>query len=167
MRTLLAVALLGLGCGPKEPPAPSEYIQLRYQLTPGGGSEQDPLLLPIPGGLLPCGRQAREIRVAARKGLASVQIVLKDAATMPSELQASTATSGKVNMEVVVPDAAEMGVPTVFSTADPGDLFVCRLRVAGPDPFREFRATFGCQSKPTAPRRLTVTDGEARALLCF
>ena len=92
MRAVYLCALFAFGCSPKEAPPPTEFVQFHYQLTPDG-TEKD-VLLPIPPGSLPCMRQAKEIRVEAKKGGAQVLIALRDAATMPSELQASTVTSG-------------------------------------------------------------------------
>lgn len=165
LATLVTAGLLGCSGAPA-PSSPTEYIRLRYRLSGGSGGVDQDAILPLPAGSVACGRQAKELRLSAEKGGVSVEIALRDAATMPATLLASSVTAGKVNVDVVVPGGADLGGPVSFASSDPGDLFVCHLTLLGPDPFAELRLSFDCDSKVTDGRKLTISDGEVRAAPC-
>jgi hypothetical protein len=184
--TLLAVMSIALGCSqPMEPPGPSEFVQFRYTLAPGGIGTYSKLVLPLlpnePGmmaqGLI-CDKPRGSIEVNAQKGRATARIRLfklmgrRDPASGqdvydPFDVVASTVTSGRANVDITVPLSPDMGTQAFsFSTDDAGDLFTCRLHVDGPDPFTSLHGTLTCDSKPIEGRQLALIDGEFRAGPC-
>lgn len=165
---LLPLCLI-LGCSSKEAPPPQEYVRFKYTLTPGAGSGDTPIEIPIDPGSLPCGRDKREIKVDVKSGRIGVILALHDAATRAAQYTANSQTNGVVNVSIIVPRAIDMGSggPLEFATEDRMDPFTCLLTVTGMDPFAEFKATFSCHGSPTHPLgQLNVSDGQVHTNLC-
>lgn len=165
------VMMLG-GCAKEPPPMPTEYIRLKYDLTPGTGTGDAPFLITLPVGSQKCGRDQnpKEIQIVGQRRSVAVRLTLRGAATMPAQITAQTNTMGNVQMDFVVPRELDYDMSAAmtlgFSTADPGNALLCVIRTSGEDLFTSFKATFTCTGSDTANGRFNVSEGEIAAALC-
>lgn len=152
---------------------PTEYISLKYDLTPGVGSGESPLVIPVGASGRPCGRDSKQILISAQRYFVRVALTLPGAATMPGQVTASSNTTPQLDFllprELNRSASPDMDVPMTFSfsTKDPGNALICVIRSTGDDPFAKFDATFTCDGKAdVANGQLTVTEGHIVATPC-
>lgn len=157
---------------------PTEYISVKYSVTPPGASTGDtPLVLtvgpaPVASGKT-CFRTQNQIYLYARSGngVAEVTISLTDTATRPNQvaLQASNQTLGVAQVDLKLPLVMDrdgnLANSVRFSTST--NPLICYLNLGGPDLFASLDGDFTCESLSSETgSKLSLTEGRFHAVPC-